>query len=239
MSNYPELFTTLKNVKVYPHRKLNYIITEDGKQPIDIRFTYCGRKYTPGTDQYQDSLLSAKVPTYTKLQIPWSIKNKDLAKKIMEDAGYRKIVLVSAPYEPFGREDEWGKELRVNHNSFNTIFNDSKVKENCYIIQIGNKFALHKVSCNMDLIDKTSVSDLMDLVSISDVCVSQIGNMLPMSEALNTKNFIVYSSSGLKSENKFIAAITPEKTVHYRKLNTSVIDTDSNILKRFYDTVGI
>jgi hypothetical protein len=223
MSDYPELYETLPNVKCYPHQKINYFrLGEGNKHPVDIRFTYTPRKYTEGTSQFVDSCMSAKAPDDLKFKIDWEVKNHKLITDIANWADGRKICILSAPYEPFGREDQWGALLRINPDLVQKIVDTYKDK--VYFVQIGNSFVLHRIKGIINLIEKTTVSDLMDLVRWADFGLSQIGNLLPMCEALNTKNFIIFSKAGLETDNRFLSSITPDKTVHYKHLNTSVVD---------------
>ena len=232
MTDYPLLFADLKNVVCTKHQKINYIAFPDRRQPIDIRFTYCGRKYTPGTSQFTDSCISARIKEDIKLEIPWETRSTDLVNKIKRVAKGRKICIVSAPYEPFGREDEWGAILRIKPDIMQTIIN--KYKEKILFVQIGNKFVLNKLSTEIEVINQTSYTDLFDIVSVCDFGMSQIGNMLPLCECLGKKNFIIFNKAAMESENKFIAAITPDKTVHYKKLNCSVLDDNiERAVKRF------
>jgi hypothetical protein len=227
MTDYPEIYETLENVKCSKHQKLNYIVKEDGeKQPVDVRFTYCGRKYTPGTSQFTDSCLSAGIRKPLDLEIPWTIKNKKLIAKVKrQNKNKKKICILAAPYEPFGREDEWGAILRIKPKIMQNIVNE--YKDRVFFIQTGNKYTLHKIkNVDMDLIKKTTVSDLFDLIKICDIGLSQIGNMLPLCECQKKKNFIIYARAGLKCDNRFISSITPEKTTHYRKLNFSAMDNE-------------
>ena len=226
MTDYPELYETLPNVKCAKHEKLNYIRLPNGeRQPIDIRFTYCARKYTPGSSQFTDSRISAGISEPIELTIPWKTKNNKLIDDINKVCGGKKICIIAAPYEPFGREDEWGAILRIKPDIIQNIVD--KYKDKVYFIQIGNKFTLHNIkNVDLDLINKTSVSDLFDLIKRCDVGISQIGNLLPLCECQGKRNFIIFNKKAMESENKFISAITPEKTIHYKKLNISVTDDD-------------
>lgn len=238
MSDYPELFESIPNVEISPHKKLNYITSSDGIQPVDIRFTYCGRKYILGTSQFEDSLLSAKIRENVDLAIPWEVRNEELCDSIREAAHGRKICILAAPYEPFGREDKWGARLRIDHNSMAKIVYDRELNEKVFFVQTGNKFVLHNFDGAYNLICKTSAADLMDLVYISDVCLSQIGNMLPMAECQGKHNFIIFSESAMTCGEKFIEAIIPEKVVHYKKINKSVLDTDDRIAGEFNEFIN-
>lgn len=230
MTDYPELYKSIKNVTCYKHRKTN----DMGDGTVDIRFTYCGMKYTPGTSQFQDSVLSARINEKLDLKIEWQIQNGRLTEDIKKRAENKKICILAEPYEPFGRLDCWGALLRIKPEVMQTIVNTFRDK--VYFIATGNRFVLHHTKhVQHDLVEKTTVSDLMDLLSICDFGLSQIGNLLPMCEALGKKNFLVFAKAAMVSENKFIKAITPEKTVHYKELNCSITDDMSEeiILNKF------
>lgn len=223
MTDYPELYETIPNVRCYPHKKLNYMIDAAGrKHPVDIRFTYCPRKYTPGSNQFEDSCISAKVSESIKLEIDWIIQNDNLVEDILAASLGKKICILAAPYEPFGRDDDFGKLLRIKPDIMQAIVD--KYKDKVYFVQVGNNNVLHQIKGIMNIINKTTVSDLMDLVQVADFTLAQVGNMLPLSEALGTPSFTIFSSDGLKSENRFISSIKPEKVVTYPKINKSVID---------------
>jgi len=245
MSDYPELFESLPKVKCFPHKKLNYIPLGEGKkQPIDLRCTYGPRKHKPGTSQFEDMLIFGKhslkgqnhphwnMPEL-ELKIDWSIKNEELVRTTKAVAKGRKICVVAAPYEPFGREDEWGAVLRIKPEVIQDIC--TRYRESILFITIGNKYTLHRPTVEHDLVEQTTVSDLMDLVSISDICLSQIGNLLPMAEALGKKNFIVFAEGIKQASHPFISSITPQKTIHFKHLNKSVYDSSDNITESFYD----
>ncbi len=233
MSNYPELFSTLENVSVHKHVKLNYIKMHDGtKQPIDIRYTYTPRKYTAGTSQFTDALISAGIKEDIKLEIPWGLSASRLALDVWDKAKGKLVCVMAAPYEPFGRDDEWGKILRIQPTIMQDIVNSFNDK--VFFILVGNTYVLHDIkNVGIDLVGKTTVSELLDLVTPSDFGISQIGNLLPICEALNKRNFIIFNEKAMQCDNRFIAAITPEKTVHYKKLNKSIKDTDKNYLEAF------
>jgi hypothetical protein len=238
MSNYPELFKHITNVKCYKHEKLNYIRNGQERIPIDHRFTYCGRKYTAGSSQFEDSYMSIGIKDKLKLELPWIVKNTELIESVIKKADKKAICILSAPYEPFGREDCWGQLLRINPRMMCQIVDE--FKDRVFFIQVGNRFALHKIpGVDMDMIGNTSVSDLLDLVKIADIGLSQIGNLLPICEALNTHNMIIFSHQAMISDNKFLAAIKPEKVVHYKRLNRSVVDgRDKNHIRMFNELIN-
>ncbi len=238
MSNYPELFEGIKNVECHRHTKLNYISLPEAesarKKHIDIRFSYAPRKHIPGTSQFEDSCISAGIQSRVELKIPWTVRNTALTRRVRESAKGRKVCIVAAPYQPFGRDDKWGDEIKIDPESIQRIMDD--LREQFLFVLTGNKYCLYRPTCTeYDLIDQTSVTDLMDIISTADCCLSQIGNLLPMSEALEKKSVIIFSHKIPDMKHPFLRAITPEKTIHRKDLAYSVTDNNLDISKLFYD----
>jgi hypothetical protein len=235
MSDYPVLFEPLPKVECFRHLKLNYIPIREGekirKKEIDVRCTYGPRKHIKGTSQFEDMYIFANerfgqsIPKL-KLEMPWEIKNKELIdtiKLVASKNGPRKIAVVAAPYQPFGREDKWGDEIKIAPETIQYICDELKLM-NYLVITVGNEFSLLEPMVEYNLINQTSVEDLLDLVYISDLCVTQIGNLLPMAEVFGKKNITIFSHNISNCEHKFLRAITPDKCVHYKNLNLSFND---------------
>jgi hypothetical protein len=244
MSNYPEIFESIPNVICHKHLKLNYVPIVEGdkvrKKEVDIRFTYGPRKHKIGTSQYEDMYLWA-IENFNinfpklELEIPWEIKNKEListVRMIANKRSERKIAVVAAPYQPFGREDKFGDEIKIKPEMIQYICDD--LKEMGYlVIVVGNEYALYEPICEYNLIGSTTVSDLFDLVSVADLTVTQIGNLLPISEVLGKKNITIFSENIPNCDHKFLKAITPDKCVHYKDLNLSLYDNEP--VEKIYD----
>lgn len=240
MNNYPEIFESIKNVSCHRHLKLNYIAIPEGdnvrKIPVNIRCTAGAGKYKQGTSQFEDILAFSGIGQKLDFKLDWSIHNPELINTIKLVAKGRPVCVVAAPYEPFGRDDGIGADMRINPKSIQRILD--KFRKEILFITTGNRYCLHKLTAEHDLVDQTSVSDLIDIVSISDMTLGQVGHMLPISESLGKKNFLVFAEKSFNSKEKFIRAITPEKVVHYKHLNTSVKDTDDNIINKFRTFTG-
>jgi ADP-heptose:LPS heptosyltransferase len=236
MSDYPELFESLPNVTCSKHLKLNFIPIADGKtvrkKEIDLRCTYGPRKHKIGTDQFQDTYIFARTQGHQipdlKLELPWELKNTELVntvRMIANKNAFRKIAVVAAPYQPFGRTDKWGSEITIDPEVIQYICDD--LKELGYlVITIGNDFCLYEPMVEYNMIGQTTVPDMLDLVKMADLTVTQIGNLLPISEALNTKNITIFSKNIPNCEHKFLRAITPDKCVHRKDINLSMYDNE-------------
>ena len=150
----------------------------------------------------------------------------------MRRAGKSRLCVVASPYRPFGRADEFGKELTINYKVMDRIM---AAYPDLFYIQVGKEPPIHFLSnIDLNLNFKTTPADLMDIVSISEICLCQIGHMLPVAESLNKKVFVIFAENGFKSQSKFITAITPGKTICKRS-SEYCVDTEPQdvINKRF------
>ena len=134
MCNYPEIFETLPQVQCHRHLKLNYIVLpneNNRKQNIEFRFSYGPYKHHHGSSQYQDMLTFGRrqypeLPNLP-LEMPWEVKNAELVDKINSVAGKRKIAIIAAPYQPFGRTDKFGEEIKIDNQVMQIIVDDLRV----------------------------------------------------------------------------------------------------------------
>jgi len=214
MTNYSDIFKALP-VKTIHHTK----------DWATHKISYCGNKYKAGTSQFQDVCLAAGVPTDLEFKVDWSLRNKDLIENIRKMATRkgRRILVVAGPDKPFGRDDEFGIELTIDFKRYDDLL--SRIHQDWYIVQICKQQPIHKLKyLDVNLMGKTTPSDVMDLISIADRTMGQVGHILPISECLGTPGLIWFSRSGLNCENRFINSIKPEKVIHYRDTMLHVID---------------
>ena len=65
----------------------------------------------------------------------------------------------------------------------------------------------------VDLKDKTTVTDLLDLASVADGFVGQASHIIPMAEAFGRQLLIVWASAGLNVNNWYVKNIKPGKVL--------------------------
>lgn len=209
---------------------LNVLTTKHSKSDTHLeldmpwkKISYCIRKYKPETTQFEDVCLQAGIPVTTPFNYRWKTRNKDLMGKVKKLAGGKPICLISAPFKPFGRVDNWGHEMTVDFSKMDELI--ALNKDKYYYITVNKEKPLYKLNnIDLDLCHRTSVADLFDLVSIADVCMGQVGHILPLSEVFNKPALLFFSANGFKCGIKFIEAITPGKVIHKKKLIKYVID---------------
>jgi hypothetical protein len=130
---------------------------------------------------------------------------------------------VTAPFKPFGREDNWGKEMTVDFTCMDRLI--TAKKDDYFFIQTCKDDPIYKLKhIDFNLSRKTTVSDLIDIASLSSVLIGQVGHCLPLAECLNKPALIFFSANGLKCGNKFLESITPEKVIHKKNMIKYIID---------------
>jgi hypothetical protein len=131
MSDYPMLFKDLPS-HVVKHDKGNIITYKGQNYPVK-KISYCGRKMKPQTTQFEDVCIAASVPQDIPYKLDWKVKNNDLIdriRKLAKRKDGKPIILVTAPYKPFGRDDNWGKEMTVDFKVMDSLIS---AKRNDYL----------------------------------------------------------------------------------------------------------
>ena len=227
MTDFKEIYTGVP-VKIVPH----------SKDWASHKISYCRRKYTPGTSQFQDVCLFANVPSDLPLRVNWKPTTSNTIESVkakLSKSG-KKLCIFSGPFRPFGRADEFGKEMTIDFKALQKLI--THIHKTHYIVIICSDAPIYNYDdIDLDINGETSVSDVLTLVQMADRTIGQVGHILPISEALGTPGLIFFSKKGLQSPERFISAITPEKVIHYKDLVKHIIDDwDMNtIIQRWED----
>lgn len=186
----------------------------------DKRISYIQRRPIQETTQFQDVCIEAGIKPI-ELKIDWRIKNWRLINQIKEDAflkGKEKVCLYKPIDIPCGQGED-AKEM----------FFDLMPRENVIDEIIEGNDDIHFV--NIKDFD-TSVGDLIDVAFSVDIMLGQIGHFAPLSEAVNTKSFIIFPSKGRNSKYDFVKYLTPKKIIN-KPTTVCVYDDYKNIAKKF------
>jgi hypothetical protein len=128
-----------------------------------------------------------------------------------------------------GRTDGFGKELLPDCRRIQQaidMIGDSATK-----VLIGSGDALYRFSgIDIDLTDRTTVSQVLDLASIADGLLGYVSFFVPLAESFSKPGLFVWSRRGIVAGHPYVRLITPEKTLH-RKSSRAVWDdcTDSEL----------
>lgn len=220
-TDYPDVFLPLA-----PHYRTIPMLKA---QPFNVIAHYTQRRQNPAyrEDQFQSMCITAGIPADTELRMDWVVRNQALVDDVTRRAAGRKIVLVTLPREPFGRVDGMGLSLFPDCRLIDAMV--AHFGDRAFVVQVGALkaksdgreykarplFTYKRV--DLDLTDKTSISDLLDLSLTADLNIGQCSWIIPMAESFN-KPLIVLWGHGVRTDrNAFMQSVTPEKVLHGKK----------------------
>lgn len=108
------------------------------------------------------------------------------------------------------RTDGFGIEVMPKKSAFDAAL---RGLSDCFTIRVGKGKSFYDFDCSLDLTDKTSVTDLLDLALICDGVVAQCSYMVPLAEIFGKPLLAIWAAKGLVSSVPFIRQITPQKTL--------------------------
>jgi heptosyltransferase-2 len=126
-----------------------------------------------------------------------------------------KKIIIFAPGAAFGPSKMWPvekfKELgeKLNKDFFILILGSKSEKS------IGDKIVTNKNIIN--LCGETSITDAIDLMHISEFCVSNDSGLMHLAAATNTKSISIYGATS----PELTPPLTSNKQIHYRGLPCS------------------
>jgi hypothetical protein len=184
---------------------------------VDIIAHYHGNRRNQKSTQFADMLKCAGITEDVPLRFTWNIRNHALIDDLTARATGRPVVVVHGGRAPFGRSDGVGAELLPKRESFEAVI---AMFADCFTVRVGKGKQIYALPCSYDLSDKTSVSDLLDIVSTCDATVTQCGYPVPMAECFGKPVLAIWASRGLHSVRPIIPSVTPAKilsapTSHY------------------------
>jgi len=194
-SNYPEVFEDLKCL-VLPFSK-----NTDKDTKI---FSYLPNKSNSKTTILED--ITSSCPYQINFYKEHKIKNHNLITNILKNKLNNKKICIVRYIEPRHNKKRIDN-LGCNPNLINRFI--SEFKKDYYFVGIGTN-NYYKIKCDMDLMGQTSVSDLFDLVLISDLVIAQVGYTVPLSELLHKNNIAIFPRKW-QTANPFLKTITPKK----------------------------
>lgn len=200
-SNWPDVFWPLGDkVKVSPFRR-----------PVDINAHYAPRKHVPHTTQFQDICIRAGARGTPELKLDWTPRNFPLVEQIK---AMSPVLVVHVPRRPFDRKDGFGTELLPDCGRIQQGIDRAKAR-GCKIVQVGKGDALYQFGgIDLDLNNRTSVSDLIDIAYAADGLLGYVSFFVPLAESLDKPALFVWSRRGAESATEFVRQITPKKILH-------------------------
>jgi ADP-heptose:LPS heptosyltransferase len=111
-----------------------------------------------------------------------------------------------------GRTDGFGAEILPDCRVMQKMID--RLKDRALIVQVGAGTPLYQFKgIEVDLANKTSVRELIDVGSICDGMLGYCSFILALAESLDKPAIMVWSRRGLQSKDLYIRQITPQKII--------------------------
>jgi hypothetical protein len=193
------------------------------RQGITVLAHYVARKGIRGTSQFTDMCMQAGILQPIPLHLEWSPTDEQFVKPLAELG--KPVVCVQLPRAPMGRVDGFGAELLPDCSAIQAAID--ALRGRATLVQIGSGRSLHDFDgIDVDLANRTTVSQLIDIVATSHACIGYPSFIVPLAESLGKPSLVFWSRAGLRSQTAFIAQVTPEKILH--KLSSVAIHDDAS-----------
>lgn len=174
---------------------------------VDLIAHYAPYRQDQTSTQYADMLRGAKLPNIP-LRFDWTIRSRGLVDELRDLAAGDPIVLVHGGRPPFGRTDGVGREILPRREAFETVLG---MFADCFTVRVGKGEQTYPLPADVDLCNRTSVADLIDIASICDAIVTQCGFPIPLGECFDKPVLAIWSARGLNSAQPIIPMVTPRK----------------------------
>lgn len=210
-SDWPDVFRPLGDgVRVVPFSRTN----------ISILAHYASRKGS-ATTQFQDCCINAGITGVVDLRLDWTTQGGPLVDRVL--AGGKPVVCVQLPRSPMGRSDGFGAELLPVPCVTQKMIDH--LRGRATIVQVGAGKVLHHFrGIDIDLANKTTVRELLDVASVASGFVGYCSFMLALAEALDKPSIMAWARAGLESKDLYVRQITPQKIIEKPRLTRYVYD---------------
>lgn len=172
---------------------------------------YASRRGVVGTTQFEDCCLTAGIREPVELRLDWRPQGPTLLRRAS-----RPIVAVMLPRAPMDRKDGFGAELLPDCAVLQRAVD--RLKGRASLVQIGKGAPLYQYrGLDLDLANKTTVSELLDVASEVDGFLGYPSFVIPLAESFDKPALIVWSERGLQSRHLVIRQMTPQKLLHGKR----------------------
>jgi hypothetical protein len=179
------------------------------RQGCNVVAHYSQRRHLDGSNQWQDICTSAQIPQIP-LAFHWEVKNRPLLQGLKSAANGRPIVMINGGRHPMGRKDGYGREMLPTPEAFDAVLS---ALQDCFVVEVGKGDELYPLRADVDLTDRTSPADLLDIATLARGLVGQCSFMIPLAEVFDKPLLAVWASAGLVSATPFIRQCTPKKVL--------------------------
>jgi hypothetical protein len=200
-TRWPEVFSQLRGIKISKFRR----------DRITNLAHYTTRKSVSGTSQFTDVCINAGIREPIPFKFEWEPVNKELYNRIRALPG--PVVAVAMPRNPMGRTDGFGKEILPTRKGYQAVVD--ALAGRAYRIKIGAGHEIYGLGgCDLDLTNKTTLTDMFDVAFAVDGFLGFCSNFVPLSESQSKPALFVWARANINAPNVFIRRITPQKVLH-------------------------
>jgi len=180
----------------------------------------CRIERVQALDMFTNAKQRAGVPD-AEFRIDWRIQNKALVLDLKRRAEGRPILV----FQPVKRANTPAQAMvRPNADAFGQLI--AKQRE-CFRVKVGHPSFVDDdahVPCEFDLFGKTSVSDVLDVVSAADRVFSEPCFLALAAQAMNKHLVCMFSTRALASDNPRVGNMRPQRIFHKPRLCMAVWD---------------
>jgi len=154
-----------------------------------------------------------------ELRLDWKVRDQSFLDKIKRRANAKPILIYQPPKVTNGGEQEL---YTPPADAFN---NWLLARDDHYRIKVGHPSAameFRDAPCELNLFNKTSVRQMIDLATIGDLFFSQVCFLPTLAEAMDKKSVCMFTRRQLAAGTNWVRAITPDVFFHKRHLGEAV-----------------
>jgi len=183
---------------------------------------HCRMPWAQNLDQFTMSALQSGIEEPVELRVDWKPKNLKLRRRVIDAANGRKVMV----YQPLKKTKNENQELlRPNADAYDgfiarTEFNDY------FRVRIGSPATVDPSAApyDLDLLGKTSVTDVFDVASVTDLFFSETSYLPLLAQAMDKPVVCMFARKGIASGRNLVGNIRPERMFHKHHLTTAVYD---------------
>jgi predicted alpha/beta-hydrolase family hydrolase len=149
------------------------------------------------------------------------------------------VVVVQMPRAPFGRSDGFGMEFLPDFSVVQKSID--AIKDRTFLVMVGAGEPLVKYTgIDLDLSNKTTVSDLIDVAYAANGFLGQCSFIVPLAECFSKPVHIIWSRAHTRSAHVEVRRMTPEKILHGERSAFSYDDQEvSEVMDAFCKQVRV
>lgn len=163
----------------------------------------------------------AGIVEQVELYIDWQVKSRKLVDTIRDKARGRRVFVYQSPKRANSAEEA---SLRPHRSAFNSFVANHG---DCFRVKLGHSSSVDidaSVPCDLDLFDKTTVQEALDVCASADLLFSDPSFVTVMGEAMGKRFTAMLSRRAAESPSLRARSATPERLFHNKHLMTVVYD---------------